>query len=243
MRLSRSSGIAGLVMLLICLAAGQGTEPQPTVLAVGSAAIDEVKGEVTIHSAQGGVVAAQRGAVVEAESTIETGKGSVVLHLQDGSQALVKAHSRVVVKAPEQSAGKYLELLIGKLLATVKKRVGSSPSFRMGTPTAVITVRGTRFEVHVNEKGKTFVEVYEGIVEVIGMSVPGRPVLIRPGFWTQVDPNHDPSRPQSRGGELQNDSKGYPEGEHPDQSGPGTERESSPQTRQPSTEPTETEPH
>ena len=54
----------------------------------------------------------------------------------------------------------------GKILAQVQKRFGNAPSFRMGTPTAVITVRGTRFEVEVNKKNKTVVDVYEGVVAV-----------------------------------------------------------------------------
>src|SRR5207302_272355 len=62
-----------------------------------------------------------------------------------------------------------LELLIGKVVNKIEKRLGSTPSFRMGTPTAVITVRGTRFSVEVTKKQRTEVEVFEDLVEVEGI--------------------------------------------------------------------------
>jgi ferric-dicitrate binding protein FerR (iron transport regulator) len=127
---------------------------------------------------------------------IDTGKGSVLLNLQDGSQILVKAHSHVVLKAPDQGPGHWLELMVGKVLAKIQKRTSNAPSFRMGTPTAVITVRGTQFEVEVDKKHRTRVEVYEGMVEVTGMGPGMGAVMLRPGFLTHVEENHDPERPR-----------------------------------------------
>jgi len=65
----------------------------------------------------------------------------------------------------------------------------------MGTPTAVITVRGTRFSVEVNKKQKTSVEVFEGFVEVGGFGQ-GPPVTLRPGFSTGVEQNRNPEPPR-----------------------------------------------
>jgi len=113
-------------------------------------------------------VTVQRGTQLAPESKIDATRGSVLLDLEDGSQVLVKANSHVVLKAPEQGKGYWLELLLGKINAKIQKRLGNAPSFRMGTPTAVITVRGTRFSVEVSKKQKTSVEVYEGLVEVGG---------------------------------------------------------------------------
>jgi ferric-dicitrate binding protein FerR (iron transport regulator) len=83
---------------------------------------------------------------------------------------------------------------MGKINAKVQKRLGNAPSFRMGTPTAVITVRGTRFSVDVDKKQRTHVEVYEGLVEVAGF-FHGAPVMLRPGFSTGVEQNRDPEQP------------------------------------------------
>jgi hypothetical protein len=164
------------LMVLFVLAAAIGQNPEPTALTVGSATIADLKGDVTFHSPQGDAISAQRGTVLAPESKIDASKGSVLLDLQDGSQVLVKAKSHVVLKAPNQEKGYWLELLLGKINAKVQKRLGNAPSFRMGTPTAVITVRGTRFSVEVNKKQKTSVEVFEGMVEVGGFGQ-GPPVM------------------------------------------------------------------
>ncbi|MBZ5719026.1 MAG: FecR family protein [Acidobacteriia bacterium] len=188
---------AGLMLLVVLsLAVGQTPQPQPTTLPIGSATIAEVKGDVSIRSPEGAALGAQRGSLLPAETTIETVKGSVVLDLQDGSQVLVKANSKVVLKAPSEDKGFYLELMIGKIIAKVQKRLQNAPSFRMGTPTAVITVRGTRFSVEVNKKQRTLVEVFEGLVEVQSLQLPGPPVLLRPGFETGVGRDRTPEQPR-----------------------------------------------
>ncbi len=181
-------------LLILVLAGANGQTPQPTALPTGSATVSDLKGEVEVHSPQGDAVAAQRGTVLAAESKIDTAKGSVLLNLEDGSQVLVKSNSHVVLKAPNQGKGYWFELLLGKISAKVQKRLGNAPSFRMGTPTAVITVRGTRFAVDVDKKERTHVEVYEGLVEVSGF-LHGAPVMVRPGFSTGVEHNHDPEVP------------------------------------------------
>src|SRR5215468_12310543 len=146
----------GLLTILV-LAGANGQNPTPTALPVGSATIADLKGDVQIHSPQGESMNAQRGTSLAAESKIDTAKGSVLLNLEDGSQVLVKSNSHVVLKAPTQDKGFWLELLLGKINAQIQKRLGNEPSFRMGTPTAVITVRGTKFSVDVNKKQKTSV--------------------------------------------------------------------------------------
>jgi ferric-dicitrate binding protein FerR (iron transport regulator) len=191
---------AALMMLAIfSLAAGQNPAPQPTALPIGSATVEQLKGQVTIRSPQGSPVSAQPGTVLPAETSIETGKGSIVLDLQDGSQVQVKSQGHVVLKNPGEGKGYFLELLLGKIIAKVQKRLGNTPSFRMGTPTAVITVRGTRFSVEVIRKHKTIVEVFEGLVEVEGIGVTGPPVFIKPGFRTDVEQNRVPEQPHEIG--------------------------------------------
>jgi hypothetical protein len=192
--IARQQILTTLAVALV-LAGAIGQNPEPTALNVGSATIAESKGDVSFHSAQGDALVSQRGIVLAPESKIDTTKGSVLLDLQDGSQVLVKSNSHVVIKAPTQDKGYWLELLLGKINAKIQKRLGNTPSFRMGTPTAVITVRGTRFSVEVTKKQKTSVEVYEGIVEVGGFGA-GPPVMLRPGFSTGVEQNRNPEPPR-----------------------------------------------
>jgi len=193
MSAKRLSSIALMVVFVFVAAIGQ--NPAPTALTVGSATIAELKGDATFHSPQGDALTVQRGTVLAPESKIDTTKGSVLLDLEDGSQVLVKPNSHIVLRAPSQDKGYWLELLLGKISAKIQKRLGNSPSFRMGTPTAVITVRGTRFSVEVNNKQKTSVQVFEGTVEVGGFGS-GPPVMLRPGFSTGVEHNRNPEPPR-----------------------------------------------
>ncbi len=223
--------IALVTLVVLGFAAAQTAPPQQTILPIGSAEISEVKGTVVIHSPQGLPLTALRGLTLEAGSTIETAKGSLLLNLQDGSQVLVKAQSNIVLKTPNEDKGYSIELFLGNVLVKVRKRLGSNPSFRMGTPTATITVRGTRFSVEVN-KHRTFVEVFEGVVDVAGL-IEGSPhVLIKPGFSTGVERERAPEQPREM-----NPGEG-PEGgdgsrdEGARNSGAGREREDQPTSQQ-----------
>jgi hypothetical protein len=187
------------LFLFLSLAVAQTAPTVADALPIGSATVSEAKGEVTVTSPQGSPLTIQRGLTLAPDSTIETAKGSLLLQLQDGSQVLIKAHSKVVLRSPDRDKGYWLELLLGKILATVQKRMGSTPSFRLGTPTAVITVRGTRFLVDVNKSYKTTVEVYEGLVEVASLAPGTAPVLLHPGFSTDVNRDHAPSEPSEFG--------------------------------------------
>jgi ferric-dicitrate binding protein FerR (iron transport regulator) len=189
--------LALLAGLVVPLAALQKPEPEPVNVPGGSAQVLEVKGKVSVTTAQGASAEAQRGMVLPPDTNIETAKGSVVLLLSDGSQILLRSKTRVVLKTPNSSEGHFLQMLLGEILAHIQKRLGETPPFRMGTPSAVITVRGTRFSVRVDRKGRTTVQVFEGIVEVEGLGEKPRAVLVRPGYWTEVEPGRQPQTPQA----------------------------------------------
>ena len=226
---SRCMRVALMTLVVLVFAAAQTTPPQPTDLPIGSAEISEVKGTVVLHSPQGSPLIAQRGVTLAAGSTIETAKGSILLDLQDGTQVLVKGHSNVVLRAPNEGKGYSLELFMGNILVKVRKRLGSNPSFRMGTPTAVITVRGTRFSVEVNKR-RTFVEVFEGLVEVAGVMEGAPRVMIKPGFSTRVESDRAPEQPREMGpGEGPEGGRGGDDSRTP---GAGREREDQPQNQQ-----------
>ncbi len=228
MKRSRWIRIALLITAVVQLAGAQSTPPQATTLPAGSALVTEVKGEVVFTSPQGDPITAQRGSTLTAESKIETAKGSVLLELQDGSQVLIRAHSNVVLKAPNEGKGYYLEQFLGKILVKVQKRLGASPSFKMGTPSAVITVRGTRFEVEVTKKHRTWINVYEGLVDLSGIMEGSPHVLIQPGFTSGVEQDRSPEQPrETNPGEGDGNGR---EGGH-EREGPGTGRNSDDQQR------------
>jgi hypothetical protein len=185
-----------LTLLLVSLTAAAQQLPREVSLPIGSATVGEVKGIVKVLSPQGSPVRFERGQLLQSGSVIETAKGSIVLNLQDGSQILVRANSRVVLQSPPESAGQYLQLMLGKVWARVQKRFANAPSFRMGTPSAVITVRGTEFTVELTKKNETFVYVTEGIVEVAQRGAEDHSVLLYPGYFTRVQPNQPPDPPR-----------------------------------------------
>lgn len=184
------------IALVLPLTAQQTTEQPPITLPTGSALVVEVKGNASVTPSQGAPAKAQRGMVLSAETSIETDKGSVILLLADGSQVLVKSKTHLVLKSPDHGDGHFLQMFLGEILAVIKKRLGETPPFRMGTPSAVITVRGTRFSVRVDKKGRTTVQVFEGMVEVEGLGEKPRAVLVEPGYQTEVDPGKQPQLPQ-----------------------------------------------
>jgi hypothetical protein len=72
------------------------------------------------------------------------------------------------------------------------KAHGGAPVFQVGTPSAVISVRGTRFLVEVNGHHVTEVDVEEGVVEIDSVSGIGAPVLTDPGFSSRGGENSAP---------------------------------------------------
>lgn len=198
--------------VLVSLAGAQAPQTRQASLPVGSAVVVEAKGDIVVSTPRGAVNPVHHGQMLDAETRIETHKGSLLLTLQDGSQVLVEPNSSVILKVPDQSGGKYIQEMFGRVLAKIQKRLGVTPSFRMGTPTAVISVRGTQFEVSVTRSGKTTVDVYEGLVQVQGVAMVGPSVMLKPGYQTQVEPSGQPEPPteieerKHRGGSGQDSS-------------------------------------
>jgi ferric-dicitrate binding protein FerR (iron transport regulator) len=192
--------VARIILLLFSAGLGSWAQaPTPVLVALppGSAMLTDAKGEVLVTIAgQSATNAAYKGQVLGPNTTIECKKGSAMLVLSDGSQVLVKSNTRVVVRLPEEAKGNFLEQLIGKITATVKKRTTNDPPFKMGTPTAVITVRGTKFTVEVSKHEQTFVQVYEGIVQVESMTGGGGPLYLQSGYITRVERDRPPEAPR-----------------------------------------------
>src|SRR2546429_5641226 len=63
------------------------------------------------------------------------------------------------------------------------------------SPSAVIAVRGTQFEVEVSQRQETEVHVYEGVVEVTGRHS-STSVLVHAGSSTRVGMDTPPETPR-----------------------------------------------
>jgi len=197
----------------LCIAAAprttneQNSPPAPTAPIAG-ATVTDFNGNVQVESPGKAASNPTLGQVLPAETTITTGKGRILLQLEDGSQILVNANTRLVLKQPSPSNLQRLQLLLGKIKAEIQKRTGGSPPFQIGTPSAVITVRGTRFYVDVDKHNTTHVKVEEGVVEVQSLKGTGKPVLIKAGFSTRVREDSAPEPPKESPGHERQENRG-----------------------------------
>jgi FecR-like protein len=172
--------------------------PSPAPLA--GATVADLKGKVQVELPGQTASAPSRGQVLPAETIVTTEKGRMLLRLEDGSEILVNPNTRLVLKQPVPSNWQRLQLLLGKIKAEIQKRVTGAPPFQVGTPSAVISVRGTRFYVEVDKHNMTRVSVEEGEVQLESSRGIGKPVIIKPGFSSRVGEDSAPDPPQASPG-------------------------------------------
>jgi ferric-dicitrate binding protein FerR (iron transport regulator) len=159
------------------------------------AAVSDWIGRVGVQLPGQPLVAPVRGQMLPPGTLLETGNGRLLLRLEDESEILVQPHSRLLLRAPSTGDWNYFELLLGHIRAAIRKRTGGAPPFQIDTPSAVIAVRGTRFDVEVNRRQVTEVDVFDGLVEVAAPGISGASVLVGPGYSTRVGPGSPPEPP------------------------------------------------
>jgi hypothetical protein len=186
--------------LYLCAAQSQVPAPGPSPAPFAGAIVSEWKGEVHVQLPGTSMSRPTRGQVLPADTVLDTGDGRLVLVLRtDESEIIVQPHTRLVVKEPAPGNWDVLEILLGRVHAYIRKRTGGAPPFQMGTPSAVIAVRGTRFDVEVNGRGVSEVDVFDGLVEVASSTILGPSVLVSPGFSTRVGMGTAPEPPVPTG--------------------------------------------
>jgi FecR-like protein len=190
-----STMIAGLALFCAC-AAAQEKSPAAVNAPYAGATVSDFKGKVSVQLPAQAFSAPVRGEVLPPEAMVNTDEGRLLLKLSDGSDILVRPHTRLVLKQPETSGWKYLQMTVGRIRTSIQKRTGGKPGFQIGTPSAVISVRGTRFDVEVDRRGFTEVDVDEGVVEMESLSGLGESVLITAGFSSRTGMETGPETPR-----------------------------------------------
>lgn len=137
-------------------------------------------------SLQNGVslVVLNLGDVVKAQQMIVTGPlGFAKLQVQsDGSTFEVYPNSRVIFRETPGSWEHLLNVWLGRVKVFIQHAPGVPNPNNVTSPTAVISVRGTVFDVVVQDTdGTTFVSVDEGLVDVRNWTAPGKAVSLHPG--------------------------------------------------------------
>jgi hypothetical protein len=177
---------------------GRATAQEPTTVPANAplagATISDWKGKIHVSLPGQSPSAPAIGETLPPGTVLETGGGKLLLQLADGSQVLIRAHTRLTLEQPAPTDRGYFQLLLGRIRAIITKRTGGAPPFELGTPSAVIAVRGTQFEVGVNQRQETDVDVSEGVVEVTGRRS-GTSVLVHAGYSTRVGMDTPPEMP------------------------------------------------
>jgi len=143
---------------------------------------------------------------VQPRQIIVTGvDGYALLRVSDGSTFEVFPNSRVVFRDNPGNWKDLLEVFLGRVKIQIEK-IGGQPNYnKVRTPTAVISVRGTVFDVTIeDEDATTVVMVDEGQVAVQHALLPrGDPKILNPGEWIRVYKNQPLSaKVIDRGGVL-----------------------------------------
>src|SRR6267154_726079 len=183
--------------LTIAMAVAQEQHPRmPAAAAIAGATIAEWRGNVRLSLPDRSPTNPLRGEQLPPGTILDTGNGRLLLRLSDGSEVMLGAHTRLRVQEPSLTDPSYFQLLLGRIRALINKRTGGTVPFELGTPSAVIAVRGTQFEVEVNAHNVTEVDVVDGLVEVYGRNATGGSVLLEPGFSTRVGMDSGPELPE-----------------------------------------------
>ncbi|HNY39776.1 MAG TPA: FecR family protein [Bryobacteraceae bacterium] len=158
---------AGLALLLAQpLAAQLNTAPKPA-LQDGAARLAALEGAVSIQKA-GGLWALNVGDVIQVQQVVVTGAdGYARFEVADGSTFEVFPSSKVTFRNNPGDWRDLVDVWLGRIRVHIQKLGGMPNPNRVQTPTAIISVRGTVFDVAVTDDDETTtVAVAEGQVAV-----------------------------------------------------------------------------
>ncbi len=157
-----------------CVCSGQDLLPDGPANGDATAKVVSMSGSVSVlHGSQ--PWALSPGDLVEMQQVIVTGAdGHAVFQVSDGSTFEVFPESNVVFRNNPPTWRELLDVLAGKIKVQIQRWGGQPNPQRVRTPTAVISVRGTTFDVAVDEDDATTdVAVEEGVVTVRHLLRPG----------------------------------------------------------------------
>jgi hypothetical protein len=155
--------------------------------AYGQARVVSASGAISLKRAGRDLGRVALQSTVRPGDEITTGENAeAVIQESDGSTVRVFPDSRVVFQERTPSVAEWLHLFFGSVKVHIEKFSGRPNPHSMTTPTAVIAVRGTTFDVLVDDTDATMVSVDEGLVSVAAREAPHNQVLVRPGQRTWV---------------------------------------------------------
>jgi len=146
--------------------------------------------------------------VIQAGDELRTGPDAeIYLELPDRSYVVVSENSKFTVEDYwSGNLRSIINLMVGRARFYIQKLGGRPNPYSVTTPTALIAVRGTVFDVIVYPGLDTEVQCLEGQVRVenIALGLGGRDAILDPGYKTLVRPNENPTMPVRLTAELPN---------------------------------------
>jgi len=162
--------------------------------------VSSVSGDVQVlRSGSTESVKATNGMELAVGDTITTeSNGSSNLTFFDGSVMEIKASSEILVNelstASTGSTAVGLKELVGSTINRIGKLVDSSSKYEVETPAAVAVVRGTTFDLVVQQTGFTTLKSEEGSVS---FTASGVTVTVNKGFQSSAAMGGTPSTPSA----------------------------------------------
>jgi len=173
---------------MVLLTAGMGLSAQ--TVGDGAAKLISFTGQISVMR-DSTAWALHVGDTVKPQQVIVTGsEGWGLFQVADGSKFEVFQNAHVVFRANRGDWRDLLEVWLGKVRVQIE-HIGNLPNNnRVRTPSAVISVRGTVFDVEVEDTAEvTWVLDEEGSVAVEHLLKPGKPQILTAGEWIRVYKN------------------------------------------------------
>lgn len=159
-----------------------------------------------------------RGHRAQGGDKVQTGWFSYALIASDRYRAKFELFGSTDVRLAEGTPGVILSVERGRLHAIFDKITGTEPRI-VKTPGALLAVRGTQYDIDVDNSGQTTLRVFEGIVELRSELRP-EPLFIRAGEAANYGRREAPTQRQMTQHEREQGATRGPSGER----GPGGDR-------------------
>ena len=134
---------------------------------------------------------------VQLGDQVRTGPGgTLILEVPDGSYMVVSENTTLTIEDSWSGNFKNLvNLMMGKVRFYIQRLGGKPNPYRVMTPTALIAVRGTTFEVTMDDAQTAEIRCLDGRVAVESVGLSDREVILEPGRKTLVRPGEYPLPP------------------------------------------------
>jgi len=166
--------------------------------------VSSVTGTVEWRAASGNFRTLTTSQPVHVGDEVRTGPDAqLILEVPDGSYMVVSENSKLIVEDFwSGDLRSLMNLMVGRVRFYIQRLGGRPNPYRVTTPTALIAVRGTTFDVVVDEAQIAEVRCLEGRVAVETVGLPNREVILEPGRKTLIRPGEYPLPPVANDAEL-----------------------------------------